>query len=324
MITLDILLVTYNQEQYIQQALDGILMQRVNPDVQVRIIVADDCSKDNTLSLIRKKLGAKVKLASENEAEVIYLLTEHNLGIAANYKRAIAATTGEYIAILEGDDYWINAYRLQKHMDVFEQNFDIKYTKNDYLIYNEQRHVYSTQTFPQSNYFGMKELIDNNKLTGNLSSCVFKGDDLRNLTDEVYGNVRGWVDWNIGLALLKDGVAYIIKQPMSVYRLGTGKNVSVEKSIPNEEIQLYKERCAIAQKIAGKEWEIEFQNIIKQRIKSIKNHERYLNYLTMANYISPCVAKVCCMVIPKFFDLLKSGLRDLIPNKLYKMIKDKK
>ena len=49
----DVVLITYNQEQYVAQAVEGILMQRVNDDVQVRVIVADDCSKDKTLEIIK-------------------------------------------------------------------------------------------------------------------------------------------------------------------------------------------------------------------------------------------------------------------------------
>ena len=47
------LLVSYNQEQYIAQAVESILMQRVNEDVQIRVIVADDSSTDRTVDIIR-------------------------------------------------------------------------------------------------------------------------------------------------------------------------------------------------------------------------------------------------------------------------------
>ena len=94
---LDILLITYNQAQYIAQALDGLIMQRVNPDVEVRVIVADDASKDDTMVIIRS-------YEAQSPFLFIYLPQEANMGHVLNYKRAFAACTGDYVAILEGDD----------------------------------------------------------------------------------------------------------------------------------------------------------------------------------------------------------------------------
>lgn len=51
---LDIVLITYNQAQYIAQALDGLIMQRVSSNVEVRVIVADDASTDDTMAIIRE------------------------------------------------------------------------------------------------------------------------------------------------------------------------------------------------------------------------------------------------------------------------------
>lgn len=53
MFTLDIALITYNHEEFIQQALDSIFAQLVCEDIKVRLIVADDCSSDKTLEIIK-------------------------------------------------------------------------------------------------------------------------------------------------------------------------------------------------------------------------------------------------------------------------------
>lgn len=320
MISIDILLVTHNQEQYIQQALDGILMQRVNPDVQVRIIVADDCSKDNTLAYIRRTLGAKAKLASGNEAEVVYLSVEHNLGIAGNYKRAIAATTGDYVAVLEGDDYWIDPFRITKHIVCFAQNNEIQYTKNEYLVYLEDKGSYHREHYTDDNYFFLQDVIRNNGMTGNLSSCVFRGKSMRDLPQEVYDTqLGGWIDWNVGVGLLKHGVGYYMTEIMSVYRLNTGKNVSRESVSAKEEQEQYRYRAIAALNIAGIEWAPLFEEVIRNKQKEIQENQCYTRYVRWADYISPCISKFIFIDLPK----IKPILRTLIPNKLYRLLKNK-
>lgn len=70
---LDIVLITYNQAQYIAQALDGVMMQRVNPDVDVRVIVADDASSDDTFAVIRS-------YEQQSPFPFVYLPAEANMG----------------------------------------------------------------------------------------------------------------------------------------------------------------------------------------------------------------------------------------------------
>ena len=94
---IDIILITYNQEQYIAQAVESILLQRVNDDVQVRVIVADDCSTDKTLEIIKS-------YEDKSPFPFVYLSVEDNMGHVRNYQRAFAACVGDYVAILEGDD----------------------------------------------------------------------------------------------------------------------------------------------------------------------------------------------------------------------------
>ena len=98
--TIDILLVAYNQEKYIRQALDGIFIQRLENDIKMRIIVADDASRDNTLAIIKRR-------APESPFPMVFLPEESNMGISKNYKRSFASTEAECVVILEGDDYWL-------------------------------------------------------------------------------------------------------------------------------------------------------------------------------------------------------------------------
>lgn len=122
-----ILTITYNHEQFIAQALDSFLVQKTNFNFE--IIIGEDCSTDNTLKIIKqyqKKHPNLIKL----------LPSDKNLGIEANFFRTTKACSGKYIAICDGDDYWIDDNKLQLQVDFLENNKNygtVATLKKDYL-----------------------------------------------------------------------------------------------------------------------------------------------------------------------------------------------
>lgn len=220
MITLDILLVTYNQEQYIQQALDGILMQRVNPDVNLRIIIADDYSTDKTLSCVKNTFGQKIKLASGNESEVVYLPTDHNLGHVRNYQHAFAACTGDYAAIIEGDDYWCNPLHIQTHIDFLETHKECVLSSQRPVWYYEKEKRFDTSSILNSKdtgwvYVTIEEEIQANRIE-NLSSCVIRISALHKLERSIFK--CSVLDWPMYVNLSQMGLLCILSGSSNVYR----------------------------------------------------------------------------------------------------------
>ena len=102
---------TYNLERYIAQALESILMQKTS--FPFRILVADDCSTDNTLSILydyERKYPGIIKI----------LPSETNLGSLANSNRLFDGLDAEYFSFLDGDDYWLDESRLQDQVDFLD------------------------------------------------------------------------------------------------------------------------------------------------------------------------------------------------------------
>lgn len=83
----------FNAENTIIESIDSILKQ-IGPTDEV--IIVDDASTDNTLSLVKMKNHPQIKL----------LRHENNLGISASRNTAIKASSGNYIAFLDADDLW--------------------------------------------------------------------------------------------------------------------------------------------------------------------------------------------------------------------------
>ncbi len=113
MCKISILLVCYNQEAYIKEAVESILRQDI--PFEHEIVVADDCSTDRSVEIIRQTFA-------EHNRDFIMLECESNLGISKNYQRGFAACKGEYIAVLEGDDYWTNPEKTKKQVALIDQH----------------------------------------------------------------------------------------------------------------------------------------------------------------------------------------------------------
>lgn len=154
-------LITYNHEKYIRQAIEGVLMQKVN--FSFELIIADDCSTDCTREII---LEYKQKYP-----ELIHLiLQEKNLGPAQNWFDLITYPTGKYIAYFEGDDYWTDPLKLQKQVDFLEQN-------NDYVI-----HFMNANKVDAMSEIISPELVRHNKDTFELADFLSVDNPICTLT----------------------------------------------------------------------------------------------------------------------------------------------
>ena len=108
-------MITYNHEKYIAEAIEGVLMQEV--DFEVELIIADDCSTDRT--------GEIVKSFIETHPRgnwIKYTYHQENRGMMSNFIWAMEQCQGEYIALCEGDDYWIDKRKLRKQTNFLLEN----------------------------------------------------------------------------------------------------------------------------------------------------------------------------------------------------------
>ena len=212
---LDIVLISYNQEQYIAQAVESILMQRVKDDVQVQIIVADDCSKDKTLEIIKSYEG-------KSPFPFVYLPIEQNMGHVRNYQRAFAVCEGDYIAILEGDDWWTNPKHLQIQIDYLLEHNECVLTTTTPLTYNEQEGYNNGQyngTVDYVTIYTLRSLLNENHII-NMSAIMIRNNVLKKITNDVY--TVSLLDWLLYILLSEHGVLSRLKINTSVYRVGVG------------------------------------------------------------------------------------------------------
>ena len=117
-------LMVYNHESYIRETIDGILKQKTNFIVEV--VIGDDFSTDKSLEIIREYQSTSTihfKILERNVGDD-YWQNRQMRGRLHNFYNIIENCTGKYIALLDGDDYWTDPYKLQKQVDFLEANTD--------------------------------------------------------------------------------------------------------------------------------------------------------------------------------------------------------
>lgn len=113
--TMTVIVPSFNNGEYIAETIESILSQNV--DFSLQIIISDDGSTDNSVSIIKK-------YANKYPDIILALYSDKNLGLFNNYYRAVGQMDSKYFCVLDSDDYYIDSRRLQKAYDFLEANED--------------------------------------------------------------------------------------------------------------------------------------------------------------------------------------------------------
>lgn len=268
MIQVDVILVCYNQQSYIKQAVESILLQRVNPDIDVNIIIADDYSTDSTLEIIQ---------SFENKSDFKFIFLKHscNLGISKNYQIAFQACNGDYIAILEGDDYWSSPYHLQQHIDFLEIHRECSMSMNNITILRDEKNIFEASYWPYYepiHYIGTKEQIANGNQLGNLSACVLRTQCVKKLPEDLFDLL--FADWMLGVMLSQQGLLGLLKESTSVYRTNSNSmwaSLNSEQKI-DLQIKCIDQYDRFQENFYHQYWEEYKNKLLKRHSSSIKDY----------------------------------------------------
>lgn len=108
-----VILVTYNHEAFIAQALDSVLSQ--STDFPYEIIITDDCSTDRTVEIVEAAAAS-----APDRIRLVRSAVNTNTNIVS--MRAIDMAQGEFVALLDGDDFWTSPDKLSKQMTFLDEH----------------------------------------------------------------------------------------------------------------------------------------------------------------------------------------------------------
>lgn len=206
---------TYNHEPYIKQCLDGFLMQKTN--FPFEILIHDDASVDNTQNIIKN-----YELKHSDIIKPIYQKeNQYSKGIGVSRVYQFPRAKGKYIAMCEGDDYWIDPYKLQKQVDFLETHPEYVFSFHDSIILNQRTGEKRMRIGDRQidNTVDLNSLIIQNNIP--TASIVF-----RNFLD--YAQLPDWIgkiskgDYGLCVLLAEEGPGKYLPEAMSVYRVHEG------------------------------------------------------------------------------------------------------
>ncbi|MBP5322510.1 MAG: glycosyltransferase [Bacteroidaceae bacterium] len=207
---IDVILITYNQQEFIDRAVQSILQQDIEEGCEVRILVVDDVSTDKTLEIIQS-------YEKKSPFPFKYLTKEKNVGYVMNYKQAFEACEGDYVAILEGDDYWLKNH-IKQHCQFLSTHREYSMSMNNItrldISTGKMRCNWGEDDKDVECVDIFKQLSQGNQL-GNLSACVFRGDFVRQIPESFY--FLNMADWELGTFMAQFAPIAILKESTSVY-----------------------------------------------------------------------------------------------------------
>lgn len=141
-IAVSIVCTTYNHAEYCSDAFDSFMSQKT--DYRFEVVVHDDASTDGTQEIIKH-------YASKYPGKFTTILQEQNQyrqGVSP-LQLAIEQAHGDYIAICEGDDYWIDNEKLQKQIEYMEKHPECTFCFTNAVTFNQTRGHFEGNMLPR-------------------------------------------------------------------------------------------------------------------------------------------------------------------------------
>lgn len=189
--------ICYNQEKFIEQCIDSILSQET--DFEYKILISDDCSTDLTPHILKA-------YKAKHPDKVDLNLRTHNVGLVRNAIENILAIKSKYVALLEGDDFWLDSNKLQIQIQTLEDNEDCSISFTNGIQFHDSiengKEILSTK---QCQKIGIEEFLSQGILIPN-NSKVFRRNSVPQVIPDWYYQTHMW-DWSLHLFNLQKGMA---------------------------------------------------------------------------------------------------------------------
>lgn len=207
---------TYNQREFIRSALESAIMQV--GDFDHEILVSDDGSTDGTLEIVEEFVSKFPNLVRS-------IGGPNNGGISANFRNCFQKASGDFIAMLEGDDFWLHPQKLAKQVRFLEDNLDCSMVFSKIEVLDEARGTREPlgrqHRLKKNRLDGADFLADENmNLIANFSSCCFRTDLMKQAPQVLFeGRIN---EIAVAFYLERHGKIGFINESGTVYRMHPG------------------------------------------------------------------------------------------------------
>ncbi len=207
---------TYNHAPYIRQALDSVLGQKTDFDFEV--ILGEDDSTDGTREIVKEYASQypQIRLFLNDRKNVIYI-NGRPTG-RWNFMNNLKHAKGEYVALLDGDDYWTDPLKLQKQVDTLESNPEFVLCCHNVRVVTDDDEKGMVRYKNDQPVMTVKDLILENRITTN--AALFR--------NHLFSEFPPWMweepkmDFALFVLIAQYGHIYYLKDVSSVYRIHGG------------------------------------------------------------------------------------------------------
>jgi len=211
MVMVSIICATFNQEAYIAQALDSFLMQKT--DFEFEVLVHDDASTDATASIVREYERQYPSIVKP----VYQAQNQYSQGVKIT-PLTCARAQGKYVALCEGDDYWIDPLKLQKQVDAMEGDAEFSLCVHSSLkVSPDGAPIGEVRPAREDRTFSLAEIVVENPGFFLTSSLLFPTSYSSVLPEYYFRCPVG--DWPLILFLASKGQVRYLDRQMSAYRV---------------------------------------------------------------------------------------------------------
>ena len=244
---LSVIFITYNHAQYVEKALMSVINQKT--DFPFEVVVGDDCSTDGTQDILKR-------IASGHPEVNLNLRSENTGGRPTlNVYETTKKCTGQYLAYLEGDDFWTDDHKLQKQVDFLEDHPEYTACTHSMKMVDEKdEEITDPETlsigslYDWSGDFTYEDYCYSGKWPGHYASVVSRNIYKARKYDYtiLYRASDFTDDALINLFLLMEGKIYRMDEVMSVWRYvkksgaGNWNSIAMKRNIARDDCYLSK------------------------------------------------------------------------------------
>ncbi len=236
---ISVVMITYNHEKYIEKAVESVLMQK--GDFELELLIGNDKSPDRTAEMLKKY---------EKDERVKIFNREQNMGATNNALDIEKKSIGDYIAFLEGDDYWITEDKLDKQLKILQKYDDAVLCYTDSYTVNENNQIIGQKLVKREYIENFNSLMANRgEIPTGTIMCknIFRSKENINKLQRLLTRSEMIGDLSLFAALIKEGKFYKLNEFTGAYRYITNSTSYSSRSDLYKEYELYKVFKGIAE-----------------------------------------------------------------------------
>jgi glycosyltransferase involved in cell wall biosynthesis len=295
-------LATYNQREYIRDAIASVLAQQTPHLFDIEIWVGDDGSTDGTSDVLED--------LAKQYGDILKLITHQpNIGGTQNYQSLMRSATGDFVAHLDGDDYWLPG-KIAAQLDFLICNPDCAAVYTAAIVLDRFGNLTGRFSDPQPEKFDIDYLMAKGNFL-NHSSIFYRSSAINELVELI----PPFIDYRIHRSMTKFGHLGYINKIYTAYRTGT--TMSILRTMPSEFSELYVDTLIdafphISESTRVMAFATYFWIAFKSRFQGKRDASFNCRIARLLKHVNASKAKVVIALVTRFFCMALAGVHGFV------------